>query len=82
MYVRHCNICVGPLNFDINAFVRYALRPIERKGPLLLAWFSRGGVEFEYFPFGPFGFDPGFEQLLLTAAQSIFHIQKGQMGSL
>ena len=41
-----------------------------------------GGVEFEYFPFGPFGFDPRFEQLLITAAQSIFQIQKGQTGSL
>ena len=39
-------------------------------------------LEFEYFPFAPFGFDPGFEQLLITAAQNIFQIQKGQTGSL
>ena len=39
-------------------------------------------LEFEYFPFAPFGFDPGFEQLSRTAAQSIFQIQKGQTGSL
>ena len=39
-------------------------------------------LEFEYFPFGPFGSDPGFEQWSPTAAQSIFQIQKGQTGSL
>ena len=39
-------------------------------------------LEFEYFPFGSFGFDPGFEQLRCAAAQSIFQIQKGQTGSL
>ena len=39
-------------------------------------------LEFECFPFGPFGSDPGFEQLSRTAAQSIFQIQKGQTGSL
>ena len=39
-------------------------------------------LEFECFPFVPFGFDPGFEQLSATAAQSIFQIQKGQTGSL
>ena len=39
-------------------------------------------LEFEYFPFGSFGSDPGFEQWSPTAAQSIFQIQKGQTGSL
>ena len=39
-------------------------------------------LEFEYFPFAPFGFDPGFEQWSATAAQNIFQIQKGQTGSL
>ena len=38
-------------------------------------------LEFEYFPFGFFGSDPGFEQLSATAAQSIFQIQKRQTGS-
>ena len=28
-------------------------------------------LEFEYFPFVSFGSDPGFEQLLITAAQIV-----------
>ena len=39
-------------------------------------------LEFEYFPVTSFGFDPGFEQLLITAAQSISQIEKSQTGSL
>ena len=39
-------------------------------------------LEFEYFPFGSFGFDPGFEQWSPAAAQSIFQIEKSQTGSL
>ena len=39
-------------------------------------------LEFEYFPFASFGFDPGFEQWPPAAAQSIFQIQKSQTGSL
>ena len=40
-----------------------------------------GTFEFEYFPFVSFGFDPGFEQLLITAAQSIFQIEKTHLAS-
>ena len=43
---------------------------------------ERGGLEFINFPFVSFGSEPGFEQLLITAAQSIFQIQKRQTGSL
>ena len=39
-------------------------------------------LEFEYFPVTSFGFDPGFEQLLVTAAQSIFQVEKTHLGSL
>ena len=39
-------------------------------------------LEFEYFPFASFGFDPGFEQLRCAAAQSIFQIKKMYSGSL
>ena len=38
-------------------------------------------LEFEVIELGPFGFDPGFEQLLITAARSTFQIQKAQSGS-
>ena len=39
-------------------------------------------LEFEYFPFGSSGSEPGFEQLSATAAQSIFQIFWSQTGSL
>ena len=39
-------------------------------------------LEFEYFPFVSFGFDPGFEQWRCAAAQSIFQIEKTHSGSL
>ena len=39
-------------------------------------------LEFEYFPFASFGFDPGFEQWPPAAAQSIFQIEKTHSGSL
>mgnify|MGYP004371497269 CR=1 FL=1 len=43
--------------------------------------FFFGVLEFEVIELGPFGFDPGFEQLLITAARSTFQIQKAQSGS-
>ena len=37
--------------------------------------------EFEVIELGRFGFDPGFEQLLITAARNTFQIQNAQSGS-
>ena len=39
-------------------------------------------LEFEYFPFGSFGFDPGFEQLLITGQAHQAHLAHQRQISL
>ena len=43
--------------------------------------FFGGVLEFSVIELGHFGFDPGFEQLLITAARNTFQNQNAQSGS-